>query len=305
MGIPTSQLERWTSYETAAISSAQDTHEHIRDNLEASSSCLNDRDIEFDTLLQGSYANDTIIRDSSDVDILVRLRDPFKANKDELSDSEIDQFYQRGHYKAREDYDYTAFRTDVLNELEDIYGQTAVNEGNNAIEVEASTLPLDADVVPVQEYRYYNQYSGYDNDYDYIEGIIFWPQDGGSIRNYPEQHMSKATSKHQNTSNRYKPTVRMFKNARNRMDENSIFDKGDAPSYYIECLLWNVPNHVIDTNKLRTRYTEVVDYLSDDDFEDYRQQHDLLDLFGFGKTKWSTSDANSFVDGLADLWETW
>ena len=264
MGIPTSQLERWTSYETAAISSAQDTHEHIRDNLEASSSCLNDRDIEFDTLLQGSYANDTIIRDSSDVDILVRLRDPFKANKDELSD-----------------------------------------EGNNAIEVEASTLPLDADVVPVQEYRYYNQYSGYDNDYDYIEGIIFWPQDGGSIRNYPEQHMSKATSKHQNTSNRYKPTVRMFKNARNRMDENGIFDKGDAPSYYIECLLWNVPNHVIDTNKLRTRYTEVVDYLSDDDFEDYRQQHDLLDLFGFGKTKWSTSDANSFVDGLADLWETW
>jgi len=305
MGIPTRQLERWTSYETAAISSAQDTHEHIRDHLEASSSRLNDRDIEFDTLLQGSYANDTIIRSSSDVDILVRLQDPFNADKDELSDSEIDRFYQRGHYQTRDNYDYSAFRTDIIGELEDIYGRTAINEGNKAIEVESSALPLDADVVPVQEYRYYDQYSGYDNDRDYIEGIIFWPRVGGRIRNYPEQHMSNATSKHQNTSNRYKPTVRMFKNARNRMDEDDIFDKGDAPSYYIECLLWNVPNHVIDTNNLRTRYREVVDYLSDDDFEDYRQQHDLLDLFGLGNTKWSTPDANSFVDGLAELWETW
>lgn len=305
MGIPTRQLERWTNYETAAISSAQDTHEHIRDRLEASSSRLNDRDIQFDTLLQGSYANDTIIRSSSDVDILVRLQEPFKANKDELSDSEIDRFYQPSHYHTRDDYNYSTFRTDVIDELKDIYGQTAVNEGNKAIEVESSALALDADVVPVQEYRYYNQYTGYDNDRDYIEGIIFWPRDGGSVKNYPEQHMSNATRKHQNTNNRYKPTVRMFKNARNCMDEDGIFDKADAPSYYIECLLWNVPNHVISTNNLRTRYREVVDYLSNDDFGNYRQQHDLLDLFGFGNTYWSTSDANGFVDGLAELWETW
>jgi hypothetical protein len=68
--------------------------------------------------------------------------------------------------------------------------------------------------------------------------------------------MSNATDKHRNARERYKSTVRMFKNARNEMDERGIFDKGDAPSYFIECLLWNVPNSVIDTNNLRTRYRE-------------------------------------------------
>jgi hypothetical protein len=304
MSIPTRQLERWTKYETAAIDSAKETHKHVRKNIENSSN-LNKHDIEFDTLLQGSYANDTIIRSSSDVDILVRLQDPFKADIDELSDSEVDCFHQRGHYQTRDNYDYSAFRTDVINELKDTYGQAAVNEGNKAIEVESSALPLDADVVPVQEYRYYNQYSGYDNDRDYIEGIIFWPRNGSKIRNYPEQHMSNATTKHQNTSNRYKSTVRMFKNARNYMDDKGIFDKSNAPSYFIECLLWNVPNSLIDTNKLRTRYVEVVNHLSNDSFDNYRQQHDLLDLFGFSGTKWSTSDASAFVDGLTELWETW
>lgn len=305
MGIPTRRLNRWTKHQTAAISSAKDTHEHIRDNLEASSSRLNDRDIEFDTILQGSYANETIIRDSSDVDILVRLLKPFNSNKNKLSDSEIDRFYQPGHYRTRDDYGYSDFQQDVIDELKDVYDPAAVSQGDKAIQLETSTLPLPADVVPVQQYRFYTQYTGYDNDRDYIEGIVFWSESGTKITNYPEQHMSNATDKHQNARERYKPTVRMFKNARNEMDERGIFDKGDAPSYFIECLLWNVPNSVIDTNNLRTRYREVVDYLRDDDFDDYRQQHDLLDLFGSGTTTWSTSDADAFVDGLAELWETW
>lgn len=302
MGIPTRQLERWTKHRTAAISSAKDTHEHIRENLEASSSRLNDRDIDFDTILQGSYANDTIIRDSSDVDILVRLRDPFYVSKRKLNEADADSL---SNDFGSHSYDYLEFKQDVIDELESTYDSSAINQGENAIEVETSTLPLSADVVPVQEYRFYTQYTGYDNDDDYIEGIIFWSDSGTKIINYPEHHMDNATHKHQNTSERYKPTARMLKNARDEMDERDIFEKGDAPSYYIECLLWNVPDHVIDTNRLRTRYREVVDYLRDDDFADYRHQHDLLDLFGSGASTWSISDANAFADGLAELWETW
>lgn len=302
MGIPTRRLKRWTKHQTAAIGSAKDTHEHIRDNLEASSSRLNDRDIEFDTILQGSYANETIIRNSSDVDILVRLQDPFHLSKKKLDDSEEGRLSD--HYSSPS-YGYSDFQQDVIHELKANYDSAIVSQGDKAIEIETTTLPLSADVVPVQEYRFYTQYTGYDNDRDYIKGIVFWSESGTKITNYPEQHMDNATDKHQNTNNRYKPTVRMFKNARNEMDERDIFEKGDAPSYFIECLLWNVPNRVIDTNNLRTRYREVVDYLMDNDFDDYQQQHDLLDLFGFGSTKWSTSDANAFVDGLAELWETW
>lgn len=301
MSIPSSQLQTWTNYESAAITGARDTHRHIRDNLEDSNSRLQDRDIEFDTLLQGSYANETIIRDSSDVDILVRLCDPFHVSKRKLDDSERDSLER--DYTSSPPYSYSDFQDDVLDELRDVYGHSAVDQGEKAIVVETSTLPLPADVVPVQEYRFYRQYSGYNNERDYIEGIVFWSQSGTKIINYPEQHMENAAQKHQQTNNRHKPTVRIFKNARNRMDEEGIFSKDDAPSYSIECLLWNVPNSVIDTNDLRTRYVDVVNHLRDDDFDDYRQQHNLLNLFGSGNTKWSKSDANEFVDGLAELWE--
>ena len=302
MTIPHPQLDRWTNYESAAISSARDTHRHIRNKLERGSSRLSDRDIEFDTLLQGSYANDTIIRSSSDVDILVRLQDPFHSNKDELSESEVDKFYE--NYTEVDYYTYSDFRSDVINELEDVYGRKNVEVGDKAIEVESPSLDLNADVVPVQEYRYYQRYSGYFNE-EYIEGIIFWPQSSGGICNYPEQHMENATTKHQRTNERYKPTIRMFKNARNKMDEEGLFPKDTAPSYFIECLLWNVPNEIIDTADLQNRYADIVDYLSEDEFEDYRQQHNLLDLFGYGSTKWSKSDANKFVTNLINLWNDW
>lgn len=303
MPIPSSQLETWTSYETAAIDSARDTHRHIRDELERDNSRLQDRDITFDTLLQGSYANDTIIRSSSDVDILVRLQRPFSSDKKKLDQEEIDHFYQPGHYTSRSDYSYDDFRTDVVDELEDVYDRDAVDEGNKAIEVESSKLSLNADVLPCQEYRFYREYTS--TTEDYIEGIVFWTQHGNKIRNYPEQHMENASRKHQRTSDRYKPTVRMFKNARNRMDDDGILTKDTAPSYFVECLLWNVPNSTIDTADLQDRYEDVVDHLSDDDFDDCRQQHNLLDLFGHGTTKWTISDANDFADGLIELWENW
>jgi len=89
------------------------------------------------------------------------------------------------------------------------------------------------------------------------------------------------------------------------MDDDGILTKDTAPSYFVECLLWNVPNSTIDTADLQDRYEAVVDHLSDDDFDDCRQQHNLLDLFGHGTTKWTISDANDFTDGLIELWENW
>ena len=40
----------------------------------------------------------------------------------------------------------------------------------------------------------------------------------------------------------YKPLIRIFKNARTYMDERGLFDKSQAPGYFIEGLLYNVSN---------------------------------------------------------------
>lgn len=304
MGIPTDQLETWMSYETAAITSAKDTHTHIRDNLERDGSRLNDRDITFDTLLQGSYANHTIVRGSSDVDILARMQRPYLGDKKNLSESDIERYYNSGISK-RKDYSWSDFADDVLEELKDVYRSSSVNRGNKAIEIDSSTLDLTADVVPCQEYRFYKQFTNSGSD-DYIEGIVFWAQDGTKIRNYPEQHMENGSSKHNSTNEKFKPTVRMFKNARNRLvDDGYISSKDSVPSYFIECLVWNADDDVIDTSDLQLRYLQVIENLAENDYSDFRHQHDLVNLFGSAATQWSEDNADAFLAALVHLWEDW
>jgi hypothetical protein len=59
--------------------------------------------------------------------------------------------------------------------------------------------------------------------------------------NFPKLHAQACTDKHQVTKSWYKPTVRIFKNMRNRMIDKGIISDELAPSYYIEGALWNVP----------------------------------------------------------------
>ena len=73
------------------------------------------------------------------------------------------------------------------------------------------------------------------------------------IANYPKQHSGNLTTKHQNTSKWYKPMVRVFKNMRSRMVDDGLIKSGIAPSYYIEGLLYNVPN-----GKLSSSYQDCV-----------------------------------------------
>jgi len=70
MAIPEDTLDSWASYENAAINTAEDTHNHIQDTLNADDRLTDHDHIDLNTKLQGSYANHTIVRDDGDVDVL-------------------------------------------------------------------------------------------------------------------------------------------------------------------------------------------------------------------------------------------
>ncbi|MCX8519801.1 MAG: hypothetical protein ORN21_06685 [Methylophilaceae bacterium] len=54
--------------------------------------------------------------------------------------------------------------------------------------------------------------------------------------------------KHQASSKCLKPMVRVFKNMRSNMVEKRLIAANLAPSYYIESLLYNVPDNKFTTN---------------------------------------------------------
>jgi len=96
----------------------------------------------------------------------------------------------------------------------------------------------------------------------------------------------------------------MFKNARNAATERGLLVDGAAPSYFVECLLSNVPDECYSASVSDT-YFDVIRHLSYDSIAGYQCQNGELPLFGPGSTQWNTIDANAFIQALVTLWNKW
>jgi hypothetical protein len=97
----------------------------------------------------------------------------------------------------------------------------------------------NADILVCQQLLRYTSYEL--GNIRFHEGVAFF-SGGNRIDNFPKQHSANLTSKHQATKGNFKPMVRVFKNMRNTMIEKGLLAEGVAPSYFIEGMLWNVPD---------------------------------------------------------------
>jgi hypothetical protein len=297
MAIPESQLDTWSHQ--GSVTQSSSTYNTIKSVLEASTTPYSGKN--FSVFLQGSYGNDTNIYAESDVDVVIRLDDCFQSDLSKLTEEE-----KAAYRSAFSDATYTHvdFKRDVLSTLKKQYG-SAVNAGDKAIAIESSGARRKADVIVAIQYRRYFKFrSTYDSEY--VEGICFWNGKGQVIANYPKQHSANLTTKHQNTSTWLKPMVRVFKNMRSRMVDDGLIASGSAPSYYIEGLLYNVPNA-----KLESSYQDcVVNTLNW-----YRQEASKTDLVCANEqyyllrdgyhTCWNQSHCDAFVEAAVTLWNEW
>ena len=94
----------------------------------------------------------------------------------------------------------------------------------------------------------------------------------------------------------------MFKAARNRLVEKKVTAKNDAPSYFIECLLYNVPDDLFES-KLGPTYTGILDWLSKARLEDFTSQNGRADLFGPGREQWTSKKARKLVRAMQEMWQ--
>ncbi|GFE48296.1 nucleotidyltransferase [Roseobacter cerasinus] len=241
MAISEDQLETWSHQGSVQQSAA--TYQTIKTVLESAQAPYANRS--FNIFLQGSYGNNTNVWAESDVDIAICLTSVFYSDIDELSTDEK-QRYEQNRIPA--EYSINQFKDEVTSWLRQNFG-SGVTPGNKAIAVPGSNSRRDADVLACAEHRRYFSYPAMGGP-KFHEGICFWTSDGDKIINYPHQHMSNCTSMHQATSNRFKPNVRVLKNMRRSMVSDGYIDDGVAPSYFLEGMLYNVPNeHFVATHQ--------------------------------------------------------
>lgn len=300
MTIPESKLETWSNQ--GATQTPKSLRKKIEKALTEYESKIT-RKSQLEIYLQGSYRNKTNILGNSDVDIVVQnnatfFRDISKLNK-----------YEKNIYiNTFNDATYTwqDFKSEVIKTLECAFGSDNVKIGDKSIKIDDGNY--EADVVPCFEYRKYVSFGKSDEYKKYIPGIKFFTtNENHSVVNYPKEHYSKGADKNQRVNKRYKPTIRVFKNIKSKLIEKEMISKDIASSYFVENLLYNVPDECFDNIKLSTRVYSVLKWLQDNkiSFPQFSCQNEQIMLFGCGQEQWNEKDARTFLSQTIKLWNEW
>lgn len=288
MAISSSQLETWSHQ--GSITNSAATANAIKDAI--NSYKYFPTNISFDVYLSGSYKNDTNIYGDSDVDVVVELTSSFFNN--------LTTQQKRDFNFVTAEYGYFDFKADVLKCLRDCFTSKLIEEGKKAVKVyPLYTNRLNADVLICSSYRLYVSFA---NVNSFHQGIAFRRSDNNvQVINFPKYHSTNDTLKHQRTSSYFKPTIRIIKNMRSTLIDHDIIDKKLAPSYFIECLLYNVPDSNFTTNYSTSIYN-VLDYLNNTDWENFKCVNGITPLWGITTETWDQISARKFLAAVINKW---
>lgn len=295
MAIPESQLERWSHQ--GSVTQSSDTYNSVKNVLQGSDAPYADKS--YNIFLQGSYGNRTNIFAESDVDVTIKLQSTFQHDLSTLQDHEKDAF-KSAHSDAT--YTYKNFHAEVFQILKNKYGNE-VTSGKKAITIDSNGNRRKIDVIAAIQFRRYYSFKSL-SDQLFTEGICFYTNSGEQIINYPKQHSENLTQKNLANKN-FKPMVRILKNLRNRLIDEGLLQEGIAPSYYLECLLYNLPD-----DKLTINYQEslanAINWIYKADRSKFvcaNEQYYLLRPDSL--VTWRTEQCDKFLSAAIELWDQW
>jgi hypothetical protein len=197
-------------------------------------------------------------------------------------------------------YTYEEFKNEIEEALVAKFGRKAVTRGSKSFDIKENSYHVEADVAAFFEHRRYTSSTSY------LSGVEMIPDDFDPprVRNWPEQHYDNGVAKNSRTSRRYKRMVRILKSLSNEMSAAGISSAKNAPSFLVECLVWNAPDENFNHSAYYPMTRSVLAWLfnntiKDDDCSEWGEVSELKYLFR-GSQQWSRASAHSF---LSDAWD--
>jgi len=236
---------------------------------------------------KGSYANNTNVKTDSDVDISVQCHEVEYWEEEEA-----------GTYTSSTPYTGiwtpSKLRTEVGAALRAKFPNQVDDSGSTAFTVRSSTARIDADVVPCFDYRYHFATGGS------RPGTRIVTKDNKHFENFPAQQLEKGNAKNTATRGFYKQTVRIMKRIENAMLEAGVHR--EVPSFFVECLVYNLPNSIILTpgwvETIRQALVHIWEGLQgdepDENSERWLEVNECMYLFHL-QQKWSRKDGRDFA----------
>ncbi len=251
---------------------------------------------------QGSYRNRVNVRHDSDVDVGVMLYEYFLW--------QIPEGKSPADFDIRVvDYPFTQFKDELEDALVAHFGRAAVKRGNKAFNIRENTYHVEADVVPLFEFRRYWKHD------DYRAGVALITDKGRRIENYPERlvdnwpltplHYENGVSKNNDTSRHFKGVVRILKKIRNEIEDSGSSSAKVIPGYLLECMTWNVPNVTFGGANWYTRVQAVLRHLwnnteADANCSSWFEVDGIKYLFRASQP-WTRAAAHTFIDEARDF----
>lgn len=237
---------------------------------------------------KGSYRNNTNVRADSDVDIAVECQDVFYYDGVTRNDAVPAISHYEGVWTP------SKLRSELQAALEAKFGSDVDATGSTALQVNASSARVDADVVPCFSYR------DYMSPTSYREGTRVFKKDNTKIENYPTQQYENGVAKNVRTARAYKKTVRILKRLSNFMvaaDEHR-----NVQSFFVECLAYNCPDNLFLRSSWVERVRGAISHIwsntegaepTDDNLR-WLEVNDCKYLF-HSSQPWSRKDARDFA----------
>lgn len=271
---------------------AENAERQIRQAIQASPK-LQNRNIKVFT--QGSYRNRVNVRRDSDVDVGVVCFDTFFP---EYPDDNVKAILEKSLSDGV--YTYALFKNELEEALVARFGPAAVSRGSKSFDIKENTYRVESDVAAFFEHRRYTSASSY------LSGVEMIPDDykPPMVRNWPEQHYSNGVSKNDATSRRFKRVVRILKTLSNEMSSNGIQSAKEAPSFLVECLVFNASNPCFNYSTYKQMVRAVLaelfnNTITDENCSEWGEVSELKYLFK-GSQPWTRQSAHQF---LSDAWD--
>ncbi len=228
MAVTEDQLARWARGPSQTETERCDTT--IRRITDALRSELGTR---VSVFAQGSYRNNTNVRQDSDVDVVVRDNQSYFSDTAQMSPAAL-QRYNAAFSPST--HTFEQFKVQVHRLLTTTFG-TRVQRRNKCIFVPETATGVNGDVVPAFVHKRFDANGGV-----IAEGIEFLADRGGKFDSFPEQHYNNGVAKNDATSRMFKRMVRILKNVRGALVQQGTITEDAMSSFFIECLVFNAPN---------------------------------------------------------------
>lgn len=277
------KLSGWTSPSSNTEKDKQDrTERMIREAINSHRPFDN---CSLKVFAKGSYANNTNVRSDSDVDIAVECTEVLYWEESEEGIHSPGTPYEGIWTPSK-------LRTELIAAMTAKFPGQVDSSGSTAIQINSSSARVDADVVPCFSYCYYSKEGTRD-------GTKIFKKDGSSIVNYPVQQMANGIAKNKATNYAYKKGARLLKRIENAMVADRTFR--ELPSFFMECLAYNCPNHVYShstwTDCLQAMLFYIWKNLQGNEPSEghWLEVNECFFLFHSGQ-KWTRADGREFAE---------